>query len=87
MIEPYEVFLRTEAIEALGALPLTARRRISMFIDSLASAPTSVGDYSLKDKSGRIIEIKVIGTHAITFWADHAVREIKITDIRSADHA
>jgi mRNA-degrading endonuclease RelE of RelBE toxin-antitoxin system len=87
MIEPYEVFLRAEAIESLRSVPVKARKRISMFIDSLSADPSSAGDYSLKDPSGRIIEIKIVGSHAITFWADHAVREIKIIDIRNADHA
>ncbi len=87
MIEPYAVFLRTEAIQMLRSAQATARKRISNFIDALATAPSSVGDYTISDPSGRILEIKIIGSYAITFWADHAVREIKITDIRSADHA
>jgi hypothetical protein len=87
MIEPYEVFLRAEAILALHSIPVAARRRISSFIDLLSSDPALGGDYQITDPSGRIIEIKVIGSHAITFWTDHAAREIKITDIRSADRA
>lgn len=87
MIDPYDVFLRTEAIETLRTIPGVARRRISNFIDSLATAPSMSGDYSHIDPSGRTIEIKVMGAYAITFWADHAAREIKIIDIRSADHA
>jgi hypothetical protein len=87
MIEPYEVFLWAEAIQSLRSIPVSARRRISNFIDLLSSDPALSGDYSITDSTGRIIEIKVIGSHAITFWADHAAREIKITDIRSADRA
>jgi mRNA-degrading endonuclease RelE of RelBE toxin-antitoxin system len=87
MIEPYEVFLRAEAIQSLRSIPASARKRISSFIDLLSSDPALPGDYHITDSTGRIIEIKILGSHAITFWADHAAREIKITDIRSADRA
>jgi hypothetical protein len=44
-----------------------------------------VGDFAEKDQAGRTIQVRVIGRYAITFWADHAVSEIKITHIKSAD--
>jgi hypothetical protein len=34
-----------------------------------------------------VICIKIVGSYAVTFWADHPAKEIMITDIRSADHA
>lgn len=60
---------------------------MAKFIESLAKDPNQVGDYTEKDKSDRQIEIKVIGQYAITYWADHPVREVKVTDIRLADSA
>ena len=87
MTEPYEIFLRSEAIKSLGEIRGTPRKAIAGFIDSLALDPSSTGDYTVEDATGRVICIKVLGTQAVTFWADHAVKEIKITDIRSADRA
>ena len=86
-MEPYDVFLRAEAIESLRGIRGTPRRVIAVFIDSLAADPSLSGDYSVQDSTGRVISIKVLGSYAVTFWADHPVREIKITDIRSADRA
>lgn len=87
MIEPYDIFLRAEAIEALRGTRGNPRRQIATFINSLASDPAVSGDYTIEDSTGRVICIKIVGSYAVTFWADHPAREIKITDIRSADHA
>jgi hypothetical protein len=84
---PYEIFLRSEAIEALSGIRGVSRKLIVVFIDSLASDPLQAGDYSVQDSTGRDISIKILGSYAVTYWADHPVKEIRITDIRSADHA
>lgn len=86
-MDPYEIFLRSEAIEALRGIRGTSRKSIAAFIDSLAFAPSQGGDYSVQDSTGREISIKILDSYAVTYWADHPAREIKITDIRSADRA
>ena len=83
----YQLFLRVEAIEGLKATKGLQKRQISTFIDRLASNPNATGDYAETDDTGRIIEIKVVCQFAITFWTDHAAKEIKIIDIRRADLA
>jgi hypothetical protein len=55
------------------------------FIRSLADDPNISGDFSEKDGSGRIVQVKMIGRYALTYWADHPVSEIKITHIKLAD--
>lgn len=87
MIERYEIFLRAEAIEALRGIRGNPRGKIVAFINSLATDPAFSGDYTVEDSTGRVICIKIVGSYAVTFWADHPAKEIKITDIRSADHA
>ena len=84
-MKPYEVFLRVEVMEVLRGIRPKQRANIGSFIDSLALHPFQRGDYSEEDKSQRQIEIKVIGQYAMTYWADHAVKEVKIVDIRRAD--
>ena len=87
MIEPYHVFLRAEAIDALRGIRGRQRQRIAAFINALAFPPSTAGDYAIQDSSRRSICISIIGSYAVTFWADHPVKEIKITDIRRADRA
>ena len=84
-MEPYKIFLRLEAAEALRAIRGSQRQRVAAFIDSLTDDPFQKGDYTERDESDREIEIKVIGQYAITFWPDHPVKELKVVDIRRAD--
>lgn len=82
---PYGIFMRLEAVNSFKITKGIQRQQISSFIDSLAGDPNRPGDYSEKDDSQRQMEIKVIGQSAITYWTDHAVREVEILDIRKAD--
>lgn len=81
-MSPYEIFLRDEAVRALGGVRARDRRLITAFIDSLAENPFAEGDYPMRDATQREIQIKIIGAFAVTFWSDHAVREVRIIDIR-----
>ena len=80
----YAVFINEQA---LAAAPRSGKQRESMmkFIRSLADNPNTAGDFTETDNSGRMVQVKVIGRYAVTFWADHAVSEIKVTHIKSAD--
>lgn len=84
-MKPYKVFLRLEAMESLRGIRAAQKNRISRFIDSLVDDPSQTGDYAEQDENQRQIEIKVVGQFAITYWADHAVNEVKVIDIRRAD--
>ena len=83
----YSIFLRLESIEILKAARGQQRSQITAFIDSLSSNPNENGDYTETDDADRDIEIKIVGKFAVTYWADHAVKEIKVVDIRRADRA
>lgn len=73
--------------QALAAAPRsgTQREAVMKFIRSLADNPDTAGDFTEKDNASRTVQVKVIGRYAVTFWADHAVSEIKVTHIKSAD--
>jgi hypothetical protein len=43
------------------------------------------GDSSERDRSGREIEILIIRRYAVLSWTDHAVEEVTLTEVRSAD--
>lgn len=51
----------------------------------MASDPLKTGDYEERDEIGRPVAIKIVGEYALTYWADHAVKEIKVTRIEKAD--
>jgi hypothetical protein len=83
-VRPYAIYINEAA---LNSAPCSGQQRekVMNFIRSLADNPNTKGDFSENDGSHRTIQVKIIGRYAVTFWADHAVSEIKITHIKSAD--
>lgn len=84
-MKPYAVYLRIEAAELLKSVATQNRRGIEDFVDSLSGNPFKTGDYTETDAVGRPIQIKIINNFAVTFWAYHAVKEIKVVAIVRAD--
>ncbi len=83
-MRPYAIYIN-EAVLASAPKSGWQREKVMSFIRSLADNPNTIGDFSEKDGAGRIVQVKVIGRYALTFWADHAVSEIKVTHIKLAD--
>ena len=83
-MEPYQVYLN---IDLLGAVPKSGRQReeIMKFIYSLRQRPRTKADYTDKDASLQIRQIKIIGDYAITYWLDDAVKSVMVVDVRPAD--
>jgi hypothetical protein len=80
----YTVFINEQTLAGLLQSGMN-RERVMKFIRSLANNPNTPGDFSEQDNSGRAVQVKVIARYAVTFWADHAVSEIKVTHIKPAD--
>jgi hypothetical protein len=72
---------------ALATAPRSGiqREMVMKFIRSLAEYPNICGDFTERDGTDRTIQVKVVGRYANTFWADHAVLEVKVTHIQPAD--
>ena len=83
-MRPFRVLVSIEILK-LERPSRQDRDAILSFLESLEADPTKRGDYSERDDSGRTVWIKVIGKYALTFWADHAVCEVKVTRIEKAD--
>jgi hypothetical protein len=83
-MRPYSVYINEAAI---SSAPRSGPQREKMlgFIRSLADDQNKPGDFSEKDEAGRTVQVKIIGSYAITYWADHAASEIKVTHIKPAD--
>ena len=78
MVDPYAVFLNRPAHEALIRLKGGKRRAIDKFIDYLSDNPFEKGDFSECDKVGRIVHCKIIRDLAITYYPDHAAKELNL---------
>ena len=81
----YSVYVRHEVHVGLSAIRSKPRGEIIRFLESLSSDPFQKGDYQDRTPEGREVQVKVIRSHALLYWADHAVREVKVVDLIQAD--
>jgi hypothetical protein len=83
-LEPYRVLVCLEVLQ-LEKPSRRDRELILNFLEALARDPYAKGDYEEPDEVGRAVQIRVMGRYALTYWADHAVREVKVMKIELAD--
>ena len=83
-MRPYQVYINQEALVSAPRSG-SPRKAVMDFIHSLATDPHTVGDFAERDEVGRAVYVKIVGRFALTFWADHAVSEVKVTHIKPAD--
>jgi hypothetical protein len=81
----YEVYLRREVFEFLRECRRDERDQLFTQLRALGRDPYRRGDFTERDRSGRDIEVSIFRRFAILYWADHAVKEMKVTDVRFAD--
>ena len=43
--------------------------------------PCQVSDYRSHDAAGREVEILLLGEYVLTYWIDHALKEVRIVEI------
>lgn len=83
-MQPYKVLVSIEFLQLQRPAP-REREQILSFLESLADNPFKPGDYEERDDVDRPLRIKIVGNYALTYWADHAVKEVKVTKIEKAD--
>jgi len=80
----YSVYVASSVAEFLLGLKSKERNQLLRFFEKLRSDPFLEGDYVEHDDVGRQIQVLLVGRLAICFWSDHAVKEVKILDVKSA---
>ena len=81
---PYKVLISIGVLQ-LARPARREREQLLTFLESLAEFPNTLGDYQEQDEVDRPVQIKIVGDYALTYWADHAVKEVKVTRIEKAD--
>lgn len=77
----YEPVLSSKAAAFLVSLPKLRQRKLIGLLYQLADNPSQIGDYTELDQTGREVQFIIVRDLLIAFWADHAVREMRIVDI------
>jgi hypothetical protein len=77
----YEPVLSSKAAAFLVSLSKPRQRKLIGLLYQLAENPSQIGDYAEPDQTGREVQFIIVRDLLIAFWADHAVREMRIVDI------
>jgi len=81
MSDSYTIYLKRSVHQALRELRGNRKRAIEKYIDYLSDNPFDVGDFSETDSNGRTVHCKVIRDFALSFYPDHAVKELKVIEL------
>lgn len=82
-LHSYEPVLSSRSAAFLVALSKARQRELIRLLYQLAESPSQIGDYSEPDETGRDVQFILIRDRLIAFWADHAVRELRIVAIEN----
>ena len=77
----FEPVLSGKASSFLVNLSKAKQRKVVGLIFQLADHPMQLGDYATRDELGHEIQHLMIGDWHLSFWPDHAVRELRVTEI------
>ncbi|MCM8541942.1 MAG: hypothetical protein NE328_16860 [Lentisphaeraceae bacterium] len=78
----YEVLLSLEATNQLRSIPKANLSSIFAYLNYLQSNPFDEGDFvSIQDPEKREYCIKGIRRYLISYYTDHANKEVKVTSI------
>lgn len=78
------VYLHSHAADQLRALAEPSA--LVHFITRLKANPTeTLGDYTQPDPRGRLIEVKILGRHALILFKDPYADLVRILDIRHVE--
>ena len=81
MAAGYSYVLAEAAGEFAFRLSRREQRRLAAACRQLAGHPFREGDYVTRDHLGRVLQNLLVDDWVITYWADHAVKELRITEI------
>jgi hypothetical protein len=75
---PYEFTISGEASRLLFGSTDRIRAKAEDIFSFLAKHPLTKGDFEERTPSGRLVQVKVFENLIVTYWADHAVRELRV---------
>ena len=77
----YEPVLSGRASSSLVGLSKPKQKQVLRLLLQLSEHPGQLGDHATREEDGREIQHLMLGDWHFSFWADHAVRELRVTEI------
>ena len=63
----------------------TDRRKIEEFLQRLIRQPSLPGEFEAPADDGRVHQVKIVGDWRVSYWIDHAAREVRVTAIEAIE--
>ena len=84
-MQGYERVLSEAAAKPLATAGRGAQRTLALILDDVKAALFRPGDLQERDTQGRVNEVVVGGDWLVTYWPDHAVRELRIVRLERVE--
>ncbi len=75
---PYEIVAALTRIAAFNTAAKRDRQALLLFFEKLARQPSLETEWTMIDRAGRTNFQIAVGRYLVTFWSDHAAREVRI---------
>lgn len=79
----YQTVFSRQALLFAAAADDDTFAEINLWVDRIERMPSTPGDYTEQDADGRELHTTVLTRLAITYWPDHATREIRVIQIEA----
>ena len=77
----YDVVMPISKMAVFHSASKRERKVLPDFFDRLAANPFLESDWLIDDATGRTHYCQPVGKHLVTYWADHAIREVKVVKL------
>lgn len=82
----YRVFIEESVVGFISTMLGKKRKALQAFVHQLSSDPFDLGDFAEIDDVGRQTFTKLIDDIAVSYYPDHAAKEVKVFQIAFADN-
>ncbi len=80
----YEFWLSAEASRCLLGSDRRIRLKMELALERIRAMPFAKADFQERAPSGRVYEVGCFDEIIVTYWVDHAVKEVRIIRLETA---
>ena len=84
-MEAFDLVLSEQVAMTIAMASRAEQRRLTVILDDVKAAPFRPGDLQERDAQGRVHEVLVVGDWLLTYWLDHAARELRVVRLEHVE--
>jgi len=77
----YSSHLSAAAVATVLSLPKRKQLKVLAVAERIAQHPFKISDDQTKDAAGHLIENILVDEFHYSYWVDHAMKEVRVTEI------